>query len=152
MTSPASLATSALARWSANPATFVREVLGIRLWRRQEEILHAVHDHRRVAVRSGHKCGNTTALACLALWWVCTRHRARVIMTAASYRQVESVLWREVRRLHRGAPVPLGGEMHESPESGLQWTPRGHARRAGHVRGRRPPWTDVHSGPSAAPR
>lgn len=84
MESPQALAATALARWSANPATFVREVLGIRLWRRQEEILHAVRDHRRVAVRSGHKCAKTTALACLALWWVRTRHRARVIMTAAS--------------------------------------------------------------------
>jgi hypothetical protein len=111
----------ALSRWHSDPISFSREVLRTRLWARQADILLAARDHRRVAIRSGHECGKTTALACLALWWVCTRPRARVIMTAASHRQVASVLWREVRRLHRGARVPIGGDMHESPESGLQF-------------------------------
>ncbi len=114
------LADRALARWRADPVCFCREVLRVRLWSRQAEILRAALTHRRIAIRSGHKCGKTTALAALALWWVLTRPRARVIMTAASYRQVESVLWREVRRLYRRARVPLGGDMHESPEAGLQ--------------------------------
>jgi hypothetical protein len=116
-----SLGSQALARWHSDPIAFSLDILRTRLWVRQADILLAARDHRRVAIRSGHKCGKTTALACLALWWVCTRPRARVIMTAASYRQVASVLWREVRRLHRGARVPLGGDMHESAESGLQF-------------------------------
>lgn len=71
-------------------------------------------------MRSGHKCGKTTALAILAIWWVCTRPRARVILTAASWRQVLKVLWPEIKRLARRARWPLGGELHDSPETG--WT------------------------------
>lgn len=95
-------------------------MLRTKTWKRQREILDAVAKHQRVAVRSGHKCGKTTALAILAIWWVCTRPRARVILTAASWRQVLKVLWPELRRLTRRARWPLGGDLHDSPESG--WT------------------------------
>lgn len=96
-------------------------MLGIKPWSRQADILRAVCAHRRVAVRSGHKCGKSTAVAILCLWWVCTRPRARVVFTAASARQVRSILWKEIRRLYHGARWPIGGEMHEGPENGLQF-------------------------------
>lgn len=48
------------------------------------------------------------------------KRRARVIITAPSYRQVEGVIWKEIRRLYKGARYPLGGELHKKPESGLQ--------------------------------
>jgi hypothetical protein len=109
-----------LERYRSDPGLFALEVLHTKTWRRQREILTAVAEHRRVAVRSGHKCGKTTALAILAIWWVCTRPRARVILTAASWRQVLKVLWPEIKRLARRSSWPLGGELHDSPETG--WT------------------------------
>lgn len=48
------------------------------------------------------------------------KRRARVIITAPSYRQVEGVIWKEIRRLYKGARYPLGGDLHKKPESGLQ--------------------------------
>jgi phage terminase large subunit len=136
----------ALDRWVANPRLFAREVLRTEVWSRQAELLESIVHHAAVACRSGHKTGKTTALAIIALWWVCTRWRARVILTAASHRQVEKVLWKEIRRLYRraaqrtcsacggtrlpcskhpDAPVrramPIGGDMHESAEAGLQF-------------------------------
>lgn len=42
----------------------------------------------RVAVRSGHKCGKSMSLVGLSLWWICTRPRGKVAMTAPSADQV----------------------------------------------------------------
>ena len=94
--------------------------MGVKLWSRQEEILRAVAANPRVAVRSGHKIGKSTAAVVIALWWVVTRKRARVIMTSASYRQVKSILWKELRRIAREAKVNIGGKLAEDPETGLQ--------------------------------
>jgi phage terminase large subunit len=118
------VARKALERWRNDPVAFALDVLGLKLWTRQAEILRAVARNGRVAVRSGHKCGKTTTVAILALWYVCTRPRARVIFTAASARQVRSIVWKEIRRLHALAAkrgCPIGGDLHENPENGLQF-------------------------------
>lgn len=113
------LVEAALARW-ADPVVWAEDVLGVRLWRGQKRLLRAVARNARTAIRSGHKCGKSTALAIIALWWWCTKRRARVIITAPSYRQVEGVIWKEIRRLYKASKFPLGGDLHKKPESGLQ--------------------------------
>jgi hypothetical protein len=55
-----------------------------------------------------------------AWWWLLTRKRARVILTAPSFTQVDEVLWAEVRRLYRSAVVPLGGKMSVDPGTGYE--------------------------------
>lgn len=110
----------ALERWQHDPALFAREVLGVTFWRGQREIVEAILTSTRVAVRSGHKCGKSTALACLSLWWITTRRRARVILTAPSTRQVESILWAEITRVYRASRFPIGGELHKGAEAGLK--------------------------------
>lgn len=112
---------AALARWKDDPAQFAVDVLGTKVWSRQNEILCAVSAHNRVAVRSGHRIGKSSAVSVLALWWCLTRHRARVVITAPSHRQVQGVLWKEISRLYREARFPIGGELHKVPDSGLQF-------------------------------
>lgn len=111
---------AALLRWS-DPALFSEEILRTRTWSRQREIIQAVTRYPRVAVRSGHKIGKSSAVSILALWWVLTKPRARVVITAPSHRQVEGVLWKEITRLYKRARFPIGGNMHMKPESGLQF-------------------------------
>jgi len=41
-------------------------------------------------------------------------------MTSSSYRQVNGILWKELKRLHRRALIPIGGRLAETPETGLQ--------------------------------
>lgn len=100
---------------------FAREALGVSLWERQAEIVRAVAESPRVAVRSGHKIGKSSAAVVLALWFVTTRPRARVVMTSASYRQVRDILWKELRRIVGEAPIPTGGKLATDPETGLQF-------------------------------
>jgi hypothetical protein len=84
-------------RFRDDPAAFCREVLGFLPWAKQIEILEAVRDNRRVAVRSGHKIGKSSCAAALALWYWASYPDARVVMTSTTSRQVDAILWRELR-------------------------------------------------------
>jgi phage terminase large subunit len=102
-----------------DPVVFAETNLGLRPWSKQAEVMRAIAVHKRVAVRSGHKIGKSTLASAVALWWGATKPRGRVVMTAPTARQVEIILWKEVRRLYREAKIPIGGDIHESPGSGL---------------------------------
>jgi len=107
--------------WPRDPVGFAREILGIQPNRAQRRILTAFLPHKRVATVSGHKVGKSTALAILALWFYCSFPAARVIVTATTDRQVNGIIWREIRRLVRGArvPIPGGRDIHVRANSGL---------------------------------
>lgn len=111
-----------LTRWRNDPALFAEEVLGVRPWSRQRDIFGAVASHTRVATRSGHKVGKTNTIACLALWWVCTRPRSRVVLSSTVGEQLKNILWPEVTRLHRDARAPIGGKLSADYHGGL-WFP-----------------------------
>ncbi len=97
-------------------------MLGVEPWSAQVEVLEAVRDNARVAVRSGHKVGKSRTAAIIAWWFACTRPDARVILTSASGRQVREILWREVVTLWRGAKRPLGcPPPAERPDAGASW-------------------------------
>lgn len=82
---------------AADPVGFARDVLGFRSWSKQAEIMEAVRDHARVAVRSSHGPGKTATAAQIVLWFLKTHRNSRVITTAPTWQQVEQLLWREVR-------------------------------------------------------
>jgi phage terminase large subunit len=118
-------------RYQQDPVLFCREILGmpnpdggdpvaLEPWHKQIEILEAVRDHKRVAICSGHKVGKSTTLAILALWFYCSFDRARVVMTSVTSRQVDEILWREVRIIKKNAQKPIDGDMHELARSGLK--------------------------------
>jgi len=131
-------------KYQKDPVGFFRDVLGIELAPHQIEIVEAVRDHKRVAVASGHKIGKSLILAGLALWFFCSFPDARVVMSSTTSRQVDAILWRELRKLHAGAgrcvackredphgmtisaPCPhsaiVDGEPHELARSGLKTT------------------------------
>lgn len=116
---------SPFAKYTHDPVAFAREVLGIEPWSRQRELLHAVRDHDRVTVRSGHKVSKSTSAGILAWWWTSdpiARPSARCILTSSGNRQVKSILWREIKRLYRGAKQKLGPEPADAPDTGVQWS------------------------------
>lgn len=49
------------ARYREDPVAFFREILGVEPWEKQVEIIEAVRDHPRVAVKSGHKVSKDLA-------------------------------------------------------------------------------------------
>ncbi len=82
-----------------DPEGFAEVELGLRLSRAQKRILRAISKGRRVAVRSAQKLGKSTSFVAAALWWAATRPRGRVLLTGPGNRQVNGVLWKELRRV-----------------------------------------------------
>ena len=65
---------------------------------------------------------NSLSACVLALWFVATRKRARVMMTAPSADQVKKILWRELTLHYPQAASALGGDarMPKDPATGIQ--------------------------------
>jgi phage terminase large subunit len=87
------------AKYQKDPVRFANEILGVELWSAQVEILEAIRDNARVAVCGGRKIGKDFTVAVAALWWYSSFHDARVFMTATTSRQVDGILFLEIRRL-----------------------------------------------------
>ena len=98
-------------RCRRSPGVFARNILGVQLWSKQEEVLKALSSHQRVAVKAGNGLGKGFTAAGAVLWFLSCHAPAIVLTTAPTARQVRHVLWREIRRLHRGSAELLGGRM-----------------------------------------
>jgi phage terminase large subunit len=98
-------------RLQTNPVEFVTEILGVTPWGKQVEILEAVRDHPRTAVRSCHGAGKSFIAGQVILWFLYSFCPSIVLSTAPTWRQVEKLIWKEVRASYRRAKVPLGGNL-----------------------------------------
>jgi hypothetical protein len=97
-----------LSRYKDDPVGFAADVLGITPTNDQAEIARAfLVAPFMVKVRAGHNVGKTFLFAWLTLWWLYTRTPSVVITTAPTARDVEDLLWTEIRLLHGRAKVPL---------------------------------------------
>ena len=95
----------------ADPVWWVKKALGIDLWSKQQEIIESVRDNYRTYVRSCHGAGKTFDAASTVLWFLFNHPNSRVITTAPTFRQVQKVLWQEIRKAHNNAKFPLGGDL-----------------------------------------
>lgn len=98
-----------------NPEYFIEEALGHNLWPKQREIVRSVRDHARTAVRSCHGAGKTYTAAQILLWFAYSFPHSIVLTTAPTFRQVERILWKELRVAWKSARVPLGGFLRKVP-------------------------------------
>jgi hypothetical protein len=93
------------------------------LWPKQIEILEAfMPDDARVSTASGHKISKSHTFAILALWFYSCFHDAKVVFSSTTYRQVETILWTEFRKMRYRAKVNIPGDMHEVASSGFKST------------------------------
>ena len=81
-----------------HPVDFVKEQIGVTPDDWQGDMLNALAQHDRVAVRSGHGVGKTAGEVFALLWFMFTRPHARVPCTAPGRPQLEDVLWPEIAK------------------------------------------------------
>lgn len=93
-----------------SPPFFNHWVLGSELWSKQEEIILSIRDNRVTTVRACHDVGKTYLAARAALWFLYSHPKSIVVTTAPTMRQVENLLWRELRAAHANSKRPLSGE------------------------------------------
>ena len=89
-----------------NPVLFANGFLGARLWERQAEILQTIATQTRIAIRASHAVGKSFVLAIAVLWWLARYRDGIALMVAPTERQIETVLWPEIRRVVARAKVP----------------------------------------------
>lgn len=94
-----------------SPPFFNEWVLGSSFEDYQSEIILSVRDNRYTTVRACHDVGKTYIASRTALWFLYSHPQSYVITTAPTMRQVENLLWRELRAAHEKAKRPLGGEV-----------------------------------------
>lgn len=89
--------------WRVDGTAWVRERLCEHVWSKQDEVLAAVRDHRRTAVRSCHGVGKSHIASRAVAWWLDTHEpgEAFVVTTAPTFAQVRAILWRYIRQAHR---------------------------------------------------
>ncbi len=93
------------------PDLFARHILGQDTWGLQADILRAVAESRRVAVKSCHSSGKTFTAADAVLWWISRYRDGIAVTTAPTWVQVEKLLWGEIHKAHRASRPPIGGEL-----------------------------------------
>ena len=89
-----------------DPDFYCKSVLGDTLWKKQIEIAEAVRDYPRVTVKSSHASGKTFIAARIVLNFLYSYTNSIVLTTAPSFRQVEEVLWQEIRSAFNNARCP----------------------------------------------
>lgn len=91
--------------YQSRPAEFAEDMLGFVPDSRQRDIMESVRDHRRTAVRSGQGVGKTAAVACILIWFLCTRYNARIMATAPNILQLQTSLWGEIQKWLAESPL-----------------------------------------------
>ena len=113
-------------KYETDAVGFSREVLGTDPKHYQETVEKAciikpkkkgapIEGIARVALKYCHGAGKTWLAAEVVLWFLNTFPKSRVFTTAPTFRQINRMLWPEIRSKFKEAIVPLMGEMYETP-------------------------------------
>ena len=96
-----------------DPVVHIEQVQGIlTLEDYQRQIARDIYKYDNIAVRACHDVGKTFILAKTFVALMSTFPGSIGITTAPTYRQVEKLLWGEIRKSHKNALYPLGGKLY----------------------------------------
>ena len=93
-----------LAYYYDRPVAFAEDFLDFQADAKQREIMESVRDNKRTAVRSGQGIGKTATVACIIIWYLCTRYNAKILATAPNITQLYTVLWAELAKWLQACP------------------------------------------------
>ncbi len=90
-----------------DPVWWIEDTFGETLWSKQKEIAEALVKHPRVMVKSCHSAGKSYTAAKLVIWFLECHEYSIVITTAPTFRQVQQILWQEIRGSYKRAVKPV---------------------------------------------
>ena len=95
------------------PIQYAKNILGINLWSRQQEIMRAFADPNisYISIRSGNGVGKTFMLSSLVCQYLDTHCPGYAVISGSSWTGVLKTIWPSLRSLLANAPVRLGGEV-----------------------------------------
>lgn len=97
-----------------DPLLFLDGVLDCGHWSKQDEIIESIFKNQRTTVKSCHGIGKSYIIARSALAFLYAYKDSIVITTAPTFRQVENIIWREMRLAYKQSRLPLGGNMFKT--------------------------------------
>ncbi|MBP9479824.1 MAG: hypothetical protein KBF12_14580 [Sebaldella sp.] len=87
--------------YSRDAVNFFKDVLNFyMLSEDQTKVLGAFNQHRRLSIPAGHSTGKSSLAGGLTSYWLITRPKSRVIVTAPTYRQLKTIYWAEVTKTY----------------------------------------------------
>lgn len=85
-----------------DPVLWAKEYLGVQMWSKQAEVARSLVTDKNVVVKAGHEVGKSWLAGVLICWWIDTRWQEPggcfVVSTAPSSKQINAIVWREVRK------------------------------------------------------
>lgn len=93
--------------WRSSPIIRHYSFSDKKLWSKQEEVLWSVRNNKRTTVRSGNTVGKSFIAADVVMDWLFTHRPSKVITTASSWKQVEEILWKEIRVAVQNSKWPI---------------------------------------------
>lgn len=91
--------------YSEHPVHFVEDLIGVKPDEAQAKILQSVADNPMTSVRSGHGIGKSAVEAWCIIWFMATRPFPKIACTAPTQHQLFDILWAEVSKWLRNAPL-----------------------------------------------
>jgi hypothetical protein len=108
--------------WYDDPVIFAEDCLGVKCWPRQAEFMRAIASDKRVAVRSGHKTGKSTALVCVAIWWTALRDGITIYMSPEKQQIKENLYTQTLVLAEKLNDLGMGAESTSiDPDYGIMW-------------------------------
>lgn len=99
-------------RWQKRPDLFMEEILGVELESYQRKICLDIAENPRVCIAAVHGVGKSFIMARVVIWFLLCFPGSKIVTSAPSFRQVQSILWSEIRTAVNKAKVPLGGQLN----------------------------------------
>jgi len=93
------------------PDAWIEDYLGCSMWSIPKLIARSVFHRPRTVVASCSSASKSHTAARIALAFLYLNYPATVITTAPTFRQVESILWREIRSAFSNSRIVLGGDI-----------------------------------------
>ena len=102
--------------YANDPVGFVTDVLGDAgtPYSKQAEMLDALVHERRVSVVGANGSGKDWVAGRAMLWWLETRPEAKALTVGPTQRQVDEIVWQEMREAYAAATDVLSGRMFKS--------------------------------------
>ncbi len=97
--------------YKKDPEGFFRKILKSDPYEKQEEILEAVSRRRRVSVVGCNSSGKDWTAGRIVLWWMHTRAPSKAVVTGPTARQVNDIVWSELRHAYQDAGDALDGRL-----------------------------------------
>jgi len=90
---------------------FAKDILGVRLTRKQRKILRAIQENRFVTIKSCHSYGKDFIAAVTALCFLSLHKPSKVIITSSTGRQVIGINMAEIAKIYRRTKIDLGFDL-----------------------------------------